>query len=132
MNIIKACVQQRLHNNVAVCDKVTTDDIENAISHLKIGKRDGDQGLESDHLIYSSIILHRLLSDFISFSLRHMAECITLSTIVSIPKDGRASMILSDNYRGICLCSSILKLIHIIMLNKSGAKLKNLRFTVYI
>ncbi len=33
-------------------------------------------------------------------------------------------MILSDNYRGIYLCSSILKLINIIMLNKSGAKLK--------
>ncbi len=53
-----------------------------------------------------------------------MAGCITVSTIVSIPKDGRGSMILSDNYRGICLCSRILKLIDIIMLNKSGAKLK--------
>ncbi len=33
-------------------------------------------------------------------------------------------MILNDNYRGICLYSSILKLIDIIMLNKSCAKLK--------
>ncbi len=43
---------------------------------------------------------------------------------MSIPKDGKGSMILSDNYKGICLCSSILKLIEIIMLNKHGAKLK--------
>ncbi len=101
INRIKECVQEKLHNNVAECGEVTTDDIENAISQLKIRKPDGDQGLESDHLIYSTILLHRILSAFIGFSLRHshMAECITVSTIVSIPKDGRRSMILSDNYR---------------------------------
>ncbi len=38
---------------MAECDEVTTDDIENVISQLKIGKHDGDQGLESDHLIYA-------------------------------------------------------------------------------
>ncbi len=118
---------------MAECDEVTSDDIENAISQLKIGKHDGDQGLQSDHLIYSTLLLYRILSDFIGFSLRHshMAECITVCTIVSIPKDGRGSMILSDNYRGICLCSSILKLFDIIMLNKGGAKLKtiDLQFT---
>ncbi len=108
MNRIKECVQQRLHNDVAECNEVTTDDIENAISQLQKWKHDCDQGLESDHLIYNTILLHRLLSDFIGFSLRHshMAECITICTIVSIPKDGRGSMILSDNYRGICWCSS--------------------------
>ncbi len=78
----------RLHNNVAECNKVTTDDIENAISQLKIGKPDSDQGLESDHLIYNTILLHRILSDF-SLRHSHMAECITVSTIVSIPKYGR-------------------------------------------
>ncbi len=84
MNRIKDCVQQRLYNNVAECDELTTDDIENAISQLKIGKHDGDLGLESDHLIYSTILFHRLLGDFIRFSLRHshMAECITVSIIV--------------------------------------------------
>ncbi len=76
MNRIKACVQERLHNNVAECDEVTADDIENVISQLKIGKHDRGQGLESDHLIYSTILLHRILSDFVGFSLRHshMAE----------------------------------------------------------
>ncbi len=71
MNRIKECVQLRLHNNVTACNEVTTDDIENAISQLKIGKHDGDQGLESDLLIYSTILLHRLLSDLIDFSRRH-------------------------------------------------------------
>ncbi len=84
MNRIKDCVQQSLHNNVGEYDEVTTDDIESSISQLKIGKHDGDQWLESDHLIYSTKLLHRILSDF---SLRdsHIAECIT----VLIPKDGR-------------------------------------------
>ncbi len=104
------------------------------VDAMKIGKHDGDPGLESDHLIYSTILLHRLLSDFIGFSLRHshMAECITVSHIVSIPKDGRGSMISSDNYKGICLCSSILKLIDIIILNKKWCQTKNVRFIVCI
>ncbi len=85
-------------------------------------------------LIYSTILLHRILSDFIDFSLRDsdMAECITVSVIVSIPKDGSGSMILSDNYKGICLCSSILKLIDIIMLNKSCAKLKTSDLQLFV
>ncbi len=29
MNRIKECAQHRLHNNMAECDEVTTDDIEN-------------------------------------------------------------------------------------------------------
>ncbi len=80
MNRIKECIQQRLHNNVDECNEVTTDYIENAISQLKIGKPDGDHGLEPDHLIYSTILLHRLLSDFIGFCLRHshLAEYITV------------------------------------------------------
>ncbi len=32
------------------CDEVTPDDIESAISQMKIGKHDGEQGLKSDHL----------------------------------------------------------------------------------
>ncbi len=51
---------------------------------------------------------------------------------MSIPKDGKGSMILSDNYKGICLCSSILKLIEIIMLNKRGAKLKPQIYSLHI
>ncbi len=91
MNRTKECVQQRLHNNGAECDEVITDDIENTKSQLKIGKQDGDKELESDHLIYSTLLLLRILIDFIGFSLRHshMAECITVSTIASIPNDGR-------------------------------------------
>ncbi len=41
INRIKECVQHRLHNNVAECDEVCTDDIENVISQLQIGKHDG-------------------------------------------------------------------------------------------
>ncbi len=82
MNRIKQCVQQRLHNNIDGCVEVTTDDIQNVISQLKIGKYDGDQGLELDHLIYSTILLHRVLSVFI-------AECTSVSTIGSISKDAR-------------------------------------------
>ncbi len=37
INRIKECIQHRPHINVAECDEVTTDDIEKAISQLKIG-----------------------------------------------------------------------------------------------
>ncbi len=49
-----------------------------------------------------------------------------MSTVISIPKDYRSSLIKSDNCRGICLCtmySSIRKLFDIIMFKNNDNKL---------
>ncbi len=76
---------------------------------MKAEKCDGYSGLESVHLLSSTEKFQRILFDFIGFNIMHghMAECLSVSTIVSIPNEycNRGSLIVSDNYRGICLCS---------------------------
>ena len=127
MEHIRNMVDQRLNcTQSETFTTVSIRDIDDAISNLKPGKYDGSYGLESDHLIHGNKSLNQVLSILIGFSLKHshMAECISMSNIVSIPKDYRASLISSDNYRGICLCSSIVKVIDMIMLKRSGDKLQ--------
>ncbi len=58
-----------------------------------------------------------------SFKHAYMAECLKGSTIISIPKDYRCSLIKSDNYSGICVCSGISKLFDITMFKNNGDKL---------
>ena len=121
LNRIKETVNERMSaSDVDVT--VSVKDIQDAIVKLKSGKHDGSKGLESDHLIHSSESFHKILALFISFCFRHshMAESISQATIISIPKDCRGSNVCSNNYRGICLCSSIIKLVDLIMLSKCG------------
>ncbi len=54
------------------------------------------------------------------FKHAYMAECLKVYTIISIPKDYKSSLIKSDNYKGICLCSGISKLFDIIMFKNNG------------
>ena len=125
MDEIRQNVKERLNGSDQSDVSVTVSDIQNAIQALKAGKSDGYYGLESDHLIHSTELFQSMLCEFIVCNIMHghMAECLSVSMIVQIPKDYKGSLIVSDNYRGICLCSSIVKVMDIIMLNRSGARL---------
>ena len=52
------------------------------------------------------------------------AEQLLLGTITSLPKDLRGDICDSNNYRGICLSSSINKMLEWIMLHRYGDQLK--------
>ncbi len=106
--------------------EVTLDDVKEAITQLKSGKSDGDAGLDSDHLINGTDYLNRLLSMLMNCSFKHayMAAYLTVSTIISKPKDYRSSLIKSDNYRGICLCFGISKLFDIIMFKNNEQQIE--------
>ena len=105
---------------------VTVDKVKKAVRTLEAGKKDGYAGLESDHLINGSELLFDKLCQLINLCFRHsyMPECLQASTIVSIPKDYKCSLNTSDNYRGICLCSSIQKVMDILMLGDSNGSLQ--------
>ena len=132
MEGIRVELVKRLYENEEDYVEVTQDDVKKAIAHLKGGKSDGAAGLDSDHLINGTVYLKRWLCTLMNCSFKHsyMANCLKVSTIVSIPKDYRSSLINSDNYRGICLCSSISKLFDIIMFKNNGDNLgtSNLQF----
>ena len=88
------------------------------ISKLNSGKYDGDIGFKSDHIIngtYRPNVLLSLLSNTM-ISHGYTPTFLLKSTIVSIPKDNKASLSHSDNYRGISLFISINKLFdHVIV-----------------
>ncbi len=105
MEQIKVELARKVDEDQDMYAEVTSDDVKEVITQLKSWMSDGDAGLDSDHLINGIDYLNRLLSMLVNCSFKHayMAECQKVSTIISIPKDYRSSLIKSDNYRGMHL-----------------------------
>ncbi len=51
------------------------------------------------------------------------AENLLISTMIYLPKDHKANICDSNNYRGICLCSYINKLLEWYIIHRYGDKL---------
>ena len=92
-------------------DLVTLDLIKRCISKLKSGKGDDNESFTSDHLINSCNRLHSVLALLFRSIIYHghYRDNLLKSTIISIPKDAKASLSNVDNYRGISLSNSINK-----------------------
>ena len=101
-------------------------DVAQAIKRLKPGKGDGERVFFSDHIINGGDTLSTFLSILFNSMLVHgYAPPILLSSVmISIPKNLNASLNNSSNYRSIALCSSICKLIDVIIINKCSAQLQ--------
>ena len=97
--------------NTSSLDLVTPDLIKRCISKLKSGKGDGNESFTSDHLINSCSRLHSVLALLFQSIIYHghYPDNLLKSTIISIPKDAKASLSNVDNYRGISLSNSINK-----------------------
>ncbi len=98
---------------------MTPEMISKAVSKLKRGKGDGGQGFDSDHLINGTPKLFYLLSTLFNLMIihGHTASDLLYSSIVSIPKNVRASLCSNDNYRGIALCCSVCKVLDLVILD---------------
>ena len=100
--------------------KVFSHDVAKAVNKLNRGKRDGHGDFYSDHLINASPKLFTVLAMLINCMIMHGYSPSKLleSTTVPIPKDNRASLTCSENYRAIALCNSICKLVDIILIEQ--------------
>ena len=111
---------------------VSCEDVGKAINKLNSGKADGDRGLNSNHLVYSSRLYKTVLAKLFTamYFHGHQASALLNATIVSIPKNASRSMSDSSNYRGIALCSAIAKTFDLIFLDRNTDKMKtsNLQF----
>lgn len=120
-------IRKIMDNTIVPCEQVyvTPDIIKTCIGKLKSGKDDGDHGLKSDHIINGTPRLNVLLS--LLFNIMqvhgHTAQELLKSTIISIPKDNKASLSSPDNYRGISLFSCICKVYDNVILYMYGDKL---------
>ena len=109
-----------MNRNINVFEKgtITSEIVKTCISKLNSGKDDGDIGFKSDHIINGTHRHNVLLSPLFNTMISHgyTPTVLLKSTIVSIPKDNKASLSNSDNYRGISLFNSINKLFdHVIL-----------------
>ena len=97
-----------MNRNMNVFEKgtITSEIVKMCISKPNYGKDDGDIGFKSDHIINGTHVLLLLLFNTM-ISHGYTPTVLLKSTIVSIPKDNKASLSKSDNYRGISLFNSI-------------------------
>jgi len=95
-------------------------DVNQAVKKLKNGKSDGKGEFYSDHIKNGGSRLHMALSVLFNSMIVHgfTPDALLSSYIVSIPKNLRASLSSSDNYRGISLCIALSKLFELAILLK--------------
>lgn len=120
-----------LSNNINT-EVISVKEVKEAVFLLKANKNDGNLGFNSSHIINASPQSFALLTLLFNACIKHcFIPCdMLVSTIVSIPKDLRESLMRSDNYRGIALTSAMYKILDIIIFNKYQDKLQssNLQF----
>ena len=111
---------------------ISVDTIIEAVSYLKEGKSDGDQGLMSDNIINAPQTFFEKLAELFCAILKHgyQPKTILRSVLYSIPKDSRGNLHVDSNYRGIVLASAISKIFDIVLLlrNKKNLVTSNLQF----
>jgi hypothetical protein len=132
MTHLLSVINNGVHSDNMADVNISTVLIEKCICKLNAGKGDGGAGFQSDHLINGCPRLYVLLSLLFNTMLYHghTANDLLYATIISIPKDMRASLCSDDNYRGISLCSSICKLFDLVIIDKYKVELStsNLQF----
>ena len=104
---------------------VTVTEVCGMTSKLKINKSDGLTGSSSDHFVYAPHRFAVLFTMLINVMLVHgyMPDDMLASVLVSIPKDPRASLTNSGNYRAIALYSSMGKIVDMLISDRYSNQL---------
>ena len=124
MQALKQCIDERMRDHMTESVIFSVEDVGRAIRALKPGKSDG-RALLSDNLVHGGAALHEHLTLLLNimFSHGYVPEALLVSTFISIPKNLKASLNNSNNYRSIALCSAIGKVIDILILNRWSDRL---------
>jgi exonuclease III len=99
---------------------VTVNEVENAIKDLKCGKSCGLDGLNAEHLKYSSDVILSVLSKCFSSFLVHGFLPDKLLSVVLVPiiKDKTCKIQSKDNYRPIVVASVVSKVLEKVILSR--------------
>ena len=103
---------------------VSVNEICKAVSQLKKGKSDGNEGLQSDHIIHAPHLFYVLLTAIVNSMLIHGTSPTSMVTgvMVPIPKS-KSQLSCSSNYRAITLSSIIGKIVDLVILMKESKSL---------
>ena len=107
--------------------EIELNDVKTAIAHLKLGKSDGEEGLNSDHIIQGSVLLQKYLTFVFNAMLSHglSPDSMLNGTMIPIPKGKGKAIICSDNYRAITLSSILCKVFDWVVLLKENKILRS-------
>ena len=118
-------IQSSLQSSITPSDLTSIDfseeDVLEAMSHIKLGKSDGD-GIFSEHIFYASSVLAFPLAAFFTSILRHgfMPQCLRDCILIPVAKKNK-DVTCSSSYRPIALTSSLSKILeHLILLKFSS------------
>ena len=89
MNVINTEINKQIKENVAY--NISVDEVIEGVQRLKLGKSDGEEGLNSNHIIHGPKILFVLLALLFNSMLVHgfSPDSMLVGTMVPIPKDKR-------------------------------------------
>ena len=104
---------------------IKMEELTESLKSLLSGKNDGYIGIYSDHIIHGTEMLNSFILRLFNSMLSHgfTPNKINVGTIIPIIKDKRKSINSISNFRGICLQSSLCKLMDKIILKKEEDKL---------
>lgn len=119
MNLISDDINNRLMESKHQYT-LTVADVQLAINRLKLGKCDGEEGLNSDHIIHGPHLLTVMLTSVFNCMIVHGICPFSMidGTMLPIPKCKRKLLSCSDNYRAITLGSIICKVFDWVILLK--------------
>ena len=118
INVINTEINKQIKENVAY--DISVDEVIEGVQRLKLGKSDGEEGLNFNHIIHGPKILFVLLALIFNSMLVHgfSPDSMLVGTMVPIPKDKRQLVCTSDNFRAITLGSIVAKLFDVVILSK--------------
>ena len=119
MSILNARIAKGIKLETMDTVHISHNCIIKSIKKLNAGKSDGNLGFDSDHIIHACNRLHIMISMLFNMMLchGHTPSDLLAATIISIPKDAKASLCRDDNYRGIALCSALCKLLDLVIID---------------
>jgi hypothetical protein len=109
-----------LNNSITDCSYsdviVTSKEVKEAISKLKLRKNDGFLGLSSDHFVHAGDDLAVHIALLISSCILHgnVPDELCLTAVTPTPKGNNADLSELNNYRGISLSSIICKIFDLV------------------
>ena len=103
MNVINTEINKQIKENVAY--DITVDEVIEGVQRLKLGKSDGEEGLNSNHIIHGPKILFVLLALIFNSMLVHgfSPNSMLVGSMVPIPKDKRQLVCISAALLPNCL-----------------------------
>ena len=121
---IRSRINERVMDEKTVCC-ISVEDVRKCVHKLRKSKSDGEYGTYSDHFIYASdkFLIKLSILFYVMFMHGYTADAMLHSVLVSIPKDIRAGIENSENYRGISLCVALCKIMDLLIISKYNTKL---------